>query len=397
MLKKNTSFNVIALTVGLLGAHSAHAQFEPAIVPVGGLGLMPTLNLQVRQDDNILSAENNPTSSIVSIVTPSLVLGMDDKVNNFSVSYLGNYGFYTESSDDNYLDHRATLDVHHELTPFFALDLDGQYDKTHEERGSGYSFGAGSSLTEPDRYTITGGGLGMTYGTRRSKGQLALAGDANILTFDTRRSITEVRDRNNIGGRGTFYLNLSGVSSFLMEANFRTIDYKNDLATSLDSTEQQYYAGVSWNVTDLTEGVVKLGWQIKDFTDDAREDFAGFSWEAGINWTPMATTIVNLSSEGRTAETNGFGEYIDSKGASVTIAHDLSDLLVARLEGDLTYNDYQPHPAEEGIVTAGIGVDYSVRRWLSTGLGYTYSTRRSNQAGLDYTRNIFLLNIQASM
>ena len=396
MLNKKNSFTALALAVGVAAANPAFAKFEPAVVPVGGMGLMPTVNLQVKQDDNILSEETNPTSSLVTVVSPSLVLGADAGVNNYTLAYVGNFGFYSESEADNYTDSRVNFDVHQEFSPSLALDLGGEFDAGHEDRGAGYSIGNVAGLTEPDRYQTVGGSMLLNYGAQDSTGRVELAVDGNQRAYQTRLAQTAIFDRTVVHTRATFFYNLSAISSLLAEGNFSNIDY-TDAAATIDSTVQRYYVGASWNVSDLTEGVVKAGWQIKDFANAAQTDFSGFGWEAGLNWTPMATTLINLTTASRTQETSSFGDYIDSKTVSGSLQHNISDLLSATITGDVTYNDYQPTDEEDGIVTAGVSMDYSMRRWLSTGVGYTYSTRKSNQPGLDYTRNIFLLNIQASM
>ena len=393
----NKKFNTLVAAMALVISNTAYSQFVPAEIQVGSFNLIPTLNAQLRQNDNIFATETDAKSSMISILSPMLLLGTDNKVNRYQISYKADLGTYHDSADDNYFDQAAGVDIHQEFSRYFLLHASGSFNTGHEERGTGYSRGAAGLLSEPDRFQSANAEALLSYGNTRSSGQLEFAADVDAQTYTTRRSVTRYRDRLSSHGRGTFYYNLSAKTSFLLEANLLDVNYNTDLADSLDSMEQRYYTGASWDVGSLTEGVVKLGWQIKDFSDSDREDFSGFGWEAGVNWTPVANTKINLSTSSRTVETTSFGNYIDNKAVAGSLSYDINTLTTLGISGNAMINDYKPSPAKDAEGDVTIQVDYSIRRWLTAGVGYTYAERRSNQAGYDFKRNIMLLNLEASL
>ena len=60
-------------------------------------------------------------------------------------------------------------------------------------------------------------------------------------------------------------------------------------------------------------------------------------------------------------------------------------------------NDYEGVSREETINSAGLRVNYQMRRWLDLKAGVNYTDQDSNVAGFDYDRTVFSIGVQVSL
>ena len=165
----------ILLSAGCLAAQSTQA-IEPRNVQAGPFYIAPTLDVAARYVDNLFRLDEDKKSTWVTEYTPKLLTWLQDGNNTYSLSYQLEDSHYASSHDDDFTDHRANLDLHHEFNVRNVLNINGEYYDGHEERGTGLTEGEIAELIdEPVEYESNRIGGDYTYGNRLSRGRLELA------------------------------------------------------------------------------------------------------------------------------------------------------------------------------------------------------------------------------
>lgn len=393
--------SVLALTAAI-GSAQVHA-VEPAAIEAGVFNLIPQLAVEQRYDTNILSQPDDELESWVTILAPSVTAQAElDKV-KIQFGLVNTTGIYERSSADNFNDTRVNADVSWELNHRNQLDFGYVYNNTHEDRGTGFSQGVGAgSIEEPDEYTEETYGVKYTYGSETSRGRLVLGLSDYDKQYTNHRESTRGRDRHDVGGSATFYWNVGGRTDVLLEAQQKDINYDNDPVGgfgTLDSTQTKYLAGVTWEATAKTTGIVKVGQARKDFDSNQRKDFTGSSWEATVQWAPRTYSVISLNTSREPRETTGMGNFIDAESYGVSWQHGWTNRITSNLFYNYSEESYEKAAVkrDDDLTSYGLRVDYKLKRWIDLGLSATYSEKDSNLNQFDYERNQIAVHVNISM
>lgn len=399
-MKNRTLHGAIALPAILISCHTV-AAIEPASIDAGPVRIVPMATIQTGYDDNILSSSDNEQDDVITVLTPSVQVIAEDGVNAYRIAYRMSQGIYSDSSDDNYLDHDLSADAHLEFSQRSMLDLKAAYNKGHEARGTGLSAtgGVANAIDSPLEYDITTAGFKYTFGAESAKGRIEIFADHLDREYQNFRTITESRDTTEVTAGAIFYYQIMPKTSLLFEARNKDIDYDVDGSNSLDSSTRKYFVGATWQSTAKTSGTIKLGRTERDFDSSAREDFSGSSWEASVRWQPRTYSTVDLSTGRVEKETNGNGDFIDNSFVNINWNHAWNDVMNTDLGVSFSSDDYEGAADErkDDTTSLNLGLNYDFRRWLTLGLAYQYSDTDSNLANTDYTKNVYLLTVNASL
>ncbi|MDH3325368.1 MAG: outer membrane beta-barrel protein [Gammaproteobacteria bacterium] len=396
MNNKYISVNLTVVLLTLLSVSNSHAEFSPAVVKAGGIDIVPVLGLFQSYDSNMLYSNADEKTSMITLIKPKVTVSTEVGANTYSVGAGVSIGSYSESRADDYVDSNLSLDLHQSFSRKAELDIKAGRLNTHEARGADYSSGAAAiSITEPDKYHINHAEGTFSYGSKDAIGRIVFNLSSDTRIYDSRRTQTKTRDRDSVGAGVTFFYHVMPKTSLLFELSQRELVYSNRVSDN--SIEQRAYAGASWDISALTTGTAKGGLLEKNFDDATKDSFSGFSWEIGARWTPLSYSVIDVLTSGKTEETNGSGNYIDSKNVLVKWAHFWSERLNTVLDVNVTKNNYQPSPREDDFVSVGLQLNYNLRRWLNIGGGYTYSENGSSQDEFDYAKNIFSISLMMGL
>ncbi len=398
-------FKFVAMSASLFSSCALMAA-EPATLDIGIFKVAPIFTLDQKYDDNIFSQDNNENDSWVSIASPSIQAKATDGTSTYSFGYQLISGFYSNSSDDNYIDNRLSAEGEWELNHRHVITLDAELFDTHEDRGTGFSQGdAALLLSSPDEYRESTLGAGYTFGGIRSKGRLVSHLEYYDKRYTNHRSLTQGRDREEIQIGEAFFWNVGGKTDALFEIEYTDIDYVNDpesivgTVDSLDSDLIKVFAGATWETTGKTEGAIKLGYAKKSFSDGDRDDYSGFSWDINVKWAPKEYSVITVMTGRRQDESNGSGDFIDGQDFGINWAHEWNDRFDTLLSTNFSNEDYKgdPNEQEDDLFDYSLRVNYEMRRWLTFGTSFKYEERSSNQENQDYKRNIIALHLEASL
>ncbi|WP_439134699.1 outer membrane beta-barrel protein [Pseudomaricurvus sp.] len=369
---------------------------EPAKIKAGNFYIVPILSFEERYDDNIFSQSSDETDSWISVVSPGVKLLSELSSVDLLLDYRHDAGFYANSSSDDYNDNYLKGAVTWELNQSHQFDLMALYRDAHEDRGTGYSQGDAIALIdEPDTYEDMTFEGKYTFGSDSSRGRLVLDVSDYSRQYTNHEDLTRVRDRDELRAGAAFYWRMAGKTNLVAEVQGADINYIHDPEEvlgqfdTLDSSTLRYLLGVNWEATGKTEGTVKLGLAEKDFDDDDREDFSGFSWEANVSWKPRTYSVFSLTTSSKPRETNGSGSYIDSELYSLDWTHSWTSRFSTQLFYSQTDSRYEDSPIkrDDQEDSYGLRLDYNLRRWLDLGLSFKTTDKESTLAQYSYDRN----------
>jgi len=379
---------------------------EPAPVKLGFFELVPILGISEQYDSNLYRQAENEQDVWIQVTELDLKAQAFDGPHQYSIGYQGEAGFVASSSDDNYVDHAATLEGKWDAGIRHRFELLGSYRKDHDRRGTAYFQGNQAQLIdEPARFDEELFRGRYSYGALKARGRIDVELQGLQKTYTNFRELTELNDYSQIYGTTTFLWRLGGSLYGLVETTYGEIDYDTDpieqegIIDIRDSTYANYLTGVTWELAGKTTGTLKVGHATKDFGDKDRDDFSGTSWSGEVSWNPRTYSTLILSTGRRTDEATDRSNYIDVTDWGIAWTHKWGEQIKSRLrfrQSDETY-EADDVTRDDTVYRYGLDIDYTVRRWLVIGVFYTRDQRESNLAEYDYPRDFAGLTLRASL
>ena len=371
----------------------------PGALAVGPLAVYPTVRYEVMHNDNILlqmPGSGLVRSDTIQVLSPAVRVEAKQGAHVFGAGIGATFGRYSELSSDNYNNSNASANANLNPDTRVRIGLNANYVDGHDPRGS-----TTDPLTPtPNRYRQqTLGGI-FSYGAPGAQGRVELElGTMGKRYYNNADSGVQNnnRDENIIGG--TFYWRIAPKTSLLAQARRTGVDFKDDI-TTLDSTEMRYLAGVTWEATAATTGIVKLGTVKKNFKDGARHDESTPSWDAQIQWTPLTYSKWDfILSRVYRETTPGLGDTVVTTNSIARWTHNWTSQISTTATGMYGADDYKGVVGgrNDKMPSLGLRATYQMRRWLDFGADYSWSGRDSNVDGADYKKNVIMLFVNATL
>ncbi|WP_413698800.1 outer membrane beta-barrel protein [Psychromonas sp. KJ10-10] len=389
------------LSLTALSVSSACAEnFDPAPFELtDGISLIPQIEATVRYDDNIYNEETDVTSSSIFLLSPSFMLGTDDGINRYGALYKLSSGTYSNSSDDNFVDHNLSLYGHTEFSDKQRTDFNLAFENTHEDRGSKTTEGDASSFDEPIKYNLLTAQGYFQYGGINSIMRVGGGLSYTDKTFTNFESTTKYRDVGKLKIFTDADYQIGSVTYLTLELN--TTDAQYDyLATgsdSLDNRDTRVLFGARWDGLAKTTGIMKAGYQYKTFDSDNRDDFSGATVEVGVEWKPVEHTSFTANVNKSAEDSDTVGDYIDSVGGSLSWNHDWTTDFDSSLQFIYANEDYVGTTREDDTTYAMLYLNYDLTRWMQVKAGYEYTTKDSNSSDISYDKNAVSLGVVVAL
>lgn len=393
----------------LLVSHQALAQEQEGVIRTeSGFDFIPALQVELKHDDNVVRDKAKSISSWIYTVAPSLKANLVDGPNRYSFAGAIKNASYFDSAADNFND--SYLDGEAKLSPASAHNITVKANSSwlHEDRGTGVSEGRGDLQTSVTRFNAKNVKAEYEYGNPGSTGKLRANTRYYDKDYSNFRDLTKYRDFDLREVGGGFVYQTAGAFKLVAEAATANINFKTeDLSGSRDNTDQNYRLGTEWDISALTTGILKLGYQNKDFELASREKFTGFSWEAIVQWQPLTYSGFDLSTGRRAKDVDALNinsDYIVETTYAVGWNHQWSEMLSTKLAYEHQTDEYNRvilqgntlgREDTRKIITAEI--ESKPARWLTfTGFA-NFEDRASTQGVIVYDRTVFGLNIQMTL
>ena len=148
---------------------------------------------------------------------------------------------------------------------------------------------------------------------------------------------------------------------------------------------------------------MRLGYYERDFDASGRNKADGFSWDARISYRPRSYSEFLFRTQRVSRETNGLGDFIDSREVAVEWRHDYDSRKRSILKFMAAEDDYSSAHRKDDRYEVLASFVMQLRRWVDLSLSYRYEERDSNQrfpSGKDYLNydsNSFIVTLDMSL
>lgn len=319
----------------------------------------------------------------------------------YGVEYEALWAGYTDSSGDNYLDHRVTAYGGTAFNVRNHLDGGVEYLKAHDPRYYDDPFTDGRDsrfASEPDEWHQIQAGLKYTFGAPGARGRLECEACQTNRRYDNNDQEENDRDMTDLGLE--LIARVTPKTELLVGTTYSDFNYVNedpaDVAAgeSLDSTEMRYYVGADWEATAKTKVAVDVGLLEKNYDNNSnREDLSDLFVRADVFWSPRGTTSVNAGySRGITERVIYDTDVNDGYGDDAVEIDDLHANWTEQWGTQWSSNlgtyyqwlDYVPSGRSDTVYGLTGGVNYTVNRWVGVGVNAYYRQRDSSDPQYSY-------------
>lgn len=358
-----------------------------------GIFVYPAASLSIGHNDNVGGTENNEKSSKVVILRPEVVAEMRRRGDRYTLSYAGNFGRYTSSSDDDFRHHDIWLAGDNYFTTRARLGWGVGYQWRSDARGSTDRVNVSN---EPDEWRAPVARLVGIYGAPGAPGRLELEASWMEKRYTNNRASTRTSDVDMHMLAARFFYRVMPKTAMLFEARNTWSDYVSNVSTS-DNSYRKLMIGATWDMTAKTTGVIKLGRATKDYDNGARRDPSAATWEAGVTWAPLTYSVFNLQTAQDIADSSSGANnyYIDNRSYSLSWDHKWASYISSSVNAGVVHSDYNGILRDDTTKNFGIGFYRELGYNFRAGMNWNRTERDSNVNGLDFKRDVFMLTLEA--
>lgn len=380
-------------------SEAAFAYTADTYITESGLFIKPQLILGIEQDDNIYNEQGNTTSSSIVTIIPSLNLKIDDGINYYSLDARVENGAYQENDADDYVDGNLALNAHLEPSDTHRFDFLIKGEWLTESRGSGLTEGAHNTTAEPLTYFKDTFLTTYEYGALETKGRIAFDLKYYEKEYRNFKELTRTSNYDSLLLGSTFYYSTNAHTDAFIEVSAETINYNYaaQYAIKRDSDVYTGLVGMQWDASSILHGFVKLGVQAKEFSDNRREDFSGFSWRVGAVWRPLTYSKVTFSTSQATKDPDIDGDYILATKYKVDWKHKWSTFITSSLSAYKLKDDYSGVSRIDDINEYKFKLNYDLTERFAIAVFVSRETNDSTDATIVYNKNIVGANLIFSL
>ena len=354
---------------------------------LGPLRLLPTLELAMEYDDNILLTKDDKLDDLIWHIMPGIAIELPSRRYAIRLGYQADILRYTDNTDLDTVHHLALADARVDSTIGLGFRLTNRFLITddfagvpvpeltvREERWEN-TLDVGAAYTLRERFT---------FDVNYRWFMVDYKDDPEFNEFD--------RDDHTI--TGTLFYRVLPKTSVLGEVDYNIVRYDIPaVAADRDSDAWRFKVGVKGDVTAKTTLLFKVGWEWRDYDNPGREDWDGLILEGNAIWKYREPSEVRLFAGRMNVESlvEGTNYYITNY-VGIEVRHHLRERLILRVHGLGGVNDYPTDPTTntertDTFFEAGVSLRYQMRRWVAFELGYNYLILDSNESQFDYADN----------
>ncbi len=362
---------------------------EPQPINVLGFQFLPTLSLAETYDDNFRELASDEASSWITRIAPGFQLIAEDRNSAHRLIYAGVRNSYHDADGASHTNHLARLDSIMEFTDRHRLDLEATYRKAEETTST-------AARTENDKFHSRSLHGLYAFGAQSARNRLKFGASYSELRYDNRGLLNADKERDTTGLSTAWFHRLGGNTRTQVEVRHTDYDYK--LANNpRNSTNTAILVGATWEATAKTTGKVLVGYEQKEFDDDRRDELKSPMWEVGIDWEPRSYSTFSLKARRAFDEGDDGSDAIQASSASLAWRHQWIERVTTNLSLGLAEYVYEGQDRDDDLLSAGLELIYSPRRWLDVSLGYRYRDNDSTVPDERYQRNIYRISVAGSL
>lgn len=379
-------------------------------VRFGPVDLHPYLNTSVTYDDNVYVRNVNKKEDVYFLISPGLLVQRSKGDNLLELEYRADlYRYIDTAGDNNVNDHNLRGAAHLNTDGRLWMKLDDLARDGHEPRSEAVAVAAALNRYYSNDVTAEAG-----YELTKKLG-LSLAYENYYVDYyneDEVNNPVDYRDRSDNGVALTAKYQVMPKTKVLVQGTFKDIYHTDNnpadtLAPQLNSREYWAMTGVTWDITDKSTGVIKGGYEWKNFKSDAVNDFSTPVFLVSLNhrFTPKTSVTVEGSRQAYETDDPETDFYTSTKGAVKLGWKPAGKIEVSpffsfsnnRYAGDTAVTPTLSVRRLENVYTYGLDVAYNMNKWIAFTLGYNHNQKVSTIKTFDYTQNTVSFMVSATL
>ena len=359
----------------------------------------PVLGASLGYDTNLLHSHDDKQSSAISNFSLLGQKRLGSSISFLQLRYGLDSSHYSESSADNSLDFKLNLKGHHEFTRHHQVNLDFSHSRSHEARGTGLSEGNGAQFDSPLDFDIAGANLKYQVGYSGSRLRSEFKLGQSNKSYLNYRELTKYRDLQTLEVGLELGLQMLPKTYWLVALDRLQTQYEqtNEQVGSLDNTLLRLRTGMNWELSGITTGTVKLGFDKKKFEDINRPRQTSTSWDVGIIWKLRSYSTLFFNSSQGLKEARAEGDYIESKGAEISWKHEWLERLSTQLDLSLLDENHQGANREQDTQIISGAAQYQFNNWLQLKASYERLNKGSTAEQYAYDKDLMMLSFVVSI
>lgn len=404
---KRTMSKVVALAVASLTCAGGWAA---AGVDIGGVLVIPKLDMKVAHDDNVFESSSDAQSSTFMETAPSVEFRAQQGLDIYSLTLDARNFRYSSASDANHTNGGVKGTIHKEFTRRNRIDLGASYQKLHDL--DAVSDGVGGSVTEPAAYDQKKANLRYGFGNEDAIAQIELFGDVEDREY--KDSNFENKDSRSTQFGTTLFYRLAPKTRALVELKRKDLAYDRDqlvggTVQKSELTIDSYLIGLTWDATEKTNGYAKIGRRNRESSVTGSSDQKATGWELGISYQPTARSLIQLSTSRDYGldNTDPFqSSFTDSINTMLSWTQEWTDKMTTSVSWSVSDEDVQNiegrNLKQRDLNDVTVQLVWEVSSRMTTSLGYTYrkrdeSVKAAGQTDDSFDRNIFSAGISLTL
>jgi hypothetical protein len=386
-----TSFSGTAKTTEVILTTPVDASAAP-FKTESGVYLFPSVSTGFGYNDNLQSTGTNSVSSSLLNISPQVIAELKHKGDRYTALVNIKNTTYASSSADNFTNSEVAIAGDNFFTARARTGWSVGIVNGTDPRGSSDR----AVQAEPDRWNTTNVNGRFIYGAPEAPGRIELSLGTQTKVYDNNRKVTATNDLTTDSLGAVVFYRLGSKTQALAEIRNSKTSYASSLAANAN-TETRYYGGLVWEATAATTGTVKVGSLSKKFDSAAKSSFNTGIWEIAGRWQPLTYSTVNLLATRATSDATGSGDYNLNNNLDLTWIHNWNQKLSTRLSAGKADVDYGGTPRKDSANNFGVGIDYTLTRWLRFAADISSTDNKSTEPTGAFKRTISMVTLNASL
>lgn len=359
---------------------------------VGQANFKASLTASEKYDSNIYLTSTDAHSDYINVVTPKLFMdlpfGIDER-HNLQFLYSADLGSYSDHTSQNYQNHGLTGLLNFKL-PFGYFALKNLYRNTQDRSATEFTTPVKRMENKSD----------ALFGIEFNK----LANEFGYSYFTkhfNNRSYDNLDYHEDIYTNTTYY-QIFPKTKALLEYNYGEIDYSRDLTRN--GSYNQVRVGLKGSLTGKTIGIIKAGYQNREYDTESRDGYEGLVAELGLVSQLSERTKLKLRFIDTALEsTYGSNAYYNNNSFGI----ELNQALMGNFSIVGTFSlDRNLYPEADTVLyrkcrdtiwTQGLGLEYQAKDWVKAGINYEYKEDNSNIDTKEYERSQVMASVTFMM
>ncbi|MFH0855468.1 MAG: outer membrane beta-barrel protein [Candidatus Omnitrophota bacterium] len=339
-------------------------------------------------DTNIFLSATDRKSDSINVINPrffmNLPFGLDER-HNLQLLYSAEIGSYSDYTSQNYQNQDATGLINFKL-PFGYLAFRDLLRNTSDRASTEYN-------TQIKRFENTSDVL---FGAEFNKFANEF-GYRHFLKVFSNNSY-EGYDYNEDVFTDTVFYQLFPKTKALIEYNYSDIGYIHD--KTRDGSYNQVRVGLKGDLTGKTVGIVKVGYQNRQYDTEGMDGFENFVAEIGLltqfsERTQLKISFIDTAIESIYSNNN----YYNNNSLLIELNQKLWERF--NFTGSLgvdrnLYPEKDPtldKKRRDTIWTGDFGLEYQAKDWVKLGINYQYKQDLSSIDAQDYKRSQIMAKV----